>query len=159
MDRLAFNAMSTINEERLIRQQLTNDLANVSTVGFKRTFEANIQPELAVGFGFDTRMQPRLVTTDRVNLEPGPLMVTGRDLDVAMNHKTVLGVTGSDGKLAFTRRGDLKVNSNGVLETGSGHIVLLPCRKVSRFLLVPRALCMPTTQRSKAFPCSRQLPS
>jgi len=56
MDRLAFNAMSTINEERLIRQQLTNDLANVSTVGFKRTFEANIQPELAVGFGFDTRM-------------------------------------------------------------------------------------------------------
>jgi len=54
MDRLAFNAMSTINEERLIRQQLTNDLANVSTVGFKRTFEANIQPELAVGFGFDT---------------------------------------------------------------------------------------------------------
>jgi flagellar basal body rod protein FlgG len=26
---------------------LTNDLANVSTVGFKRTFEANIQPELA----------------------------------------------------------------------------------------------------------------
>ncbi len=123
MDRLAFNAMTTINEERLIRQQLTNDLANVSTVGFKRTFEANIQPELAVGFGFDTRMQPRLITSDRVNLEAGPLMVTGRDLDVAMNHKTVLGVTGSDGKLAFTRRGDLKVNSNGVLETGSGHIV------------------------------------
>ena len=123
MDRLAFNAMSTINEERLIRQQLTNDLANVSTVGFKRTFEANIQPELAVGLGFDTRMQPRLVTTDRVNLEPGPLMVTGRDLDVSMNHKTVLGVNGNDGKLAFTRRGDLRVNPSGVLETGSGHIV------------------------------------
>jgi flagellar basal-body rod protein FlgF len=165
MDRLAFNAMSTINEERLIRQQLTNDLANVSTVGFKRTFEANIQPELAVGFGFDTRMQPRLVTTDRVNLEPGPLMVTGRDLDVAMNHKTVLGVTGSDGKLAFTRRGDLKVNSNGVLETGSGHIVQadgggpITVPQGFKISFSPRALCMPTTQRSKAFPCSRQLPS
>jgi flagellar basal-body rod protein FlgF len=123
MDRLAFNAMASINEERLIRQQLSNDLANVSTVGFKRTFEANIQPESAVGSGFDSRMQPRLITTDRVNLEPGPIMVTGRDLDVSMNHKTVLGVTGSDGNLAFTRRGDLKVNNNGVLETGSGHIV------------------------------------
>jgi flagellar basal-body rod protein FlgF len=50
-------------------------------------------------------------------------MVTGRDLDVSLNHKTVLGVTGNDGKLAFTRRGDLRVNPSGVLETGSGHIV------------------------------------
>jgi len=122
MDRLAFNAMAAINENRLIRQQLSNDIANVSTVGFKQTYEANIQPELAVGHGFDSRMQPRLVTSDRVNLEAGPLMVTGRDLDIALNHKTVLGVTGADGVLAFTRRGDLKVNSNGVLETGSGHI-------------------------------------
>jgi flagellar basal-body rod protein FlgF len=40
-----------------------------------------------------------------------------------MNHKTVMGVTANDGKLAFTRRGDLRVNPNGVLETGSGHIV------------------------------------
>jgi len=123
MDRLAFNAMASINEERLIRQQLSNDIANVTTVGFKQTFEANIQPEQAVGQGFDSRIQPHLITTDRVRLDAGPLMVTGRDLDVAMNHKTVLGVTGTDGKLAFTRRGDLKVNSNGVLETGSGHIV------------------------------------
>lgn len=123
MDRLAFSAMASINEERLVRQQLTNDLANVSTVGFKQTFEANLQPEQAVGYGFDSRIQPHLVTTDRVKLTPGPLMVTGRELDISLNHKTVLGVTGSDGKLAFTRRGDLKVNANGVLETGSGNIV------------------------------------
>jgi flagellar basal-body rod protein FlgF len=76
-----------------------------------------------VGLGFDSRLQPHLYTTDQVRLDPGPLMVTGRDLDVSLNHKTVLGVTGNDGTLAFTRRGDLKVNANGVLETGSGHIV------------------------------------
>ena len=40
MDRLAFNAMAAINEERLVRQQLSNDIANVSTVGFKQTYEA-----------------------------------------------------------------------------------------------------------------------
>ena len=123
MDRLSFNAMAAINEDRLIRQQLSNDLANVNTTGFKRTFEATLQPHQAVGEGFDSRLQPRLYTTDRVRLDAGPLMVTGRDLDVYMNHKTVMGVTGSDGTLAFTRRGDLKVNSNGVLETGTGQIV------------------------------------
>jgi flagellar basal-body rod protein FlgF len=108
----------------LIRQQLSNDIANVTTVGFKKTYEATLQPHQAVGEGFDSRLQPRLYTTDRVRLDPGPLMVTGRDLDVSMNHKTVLGVTSADGRLAFTRRGDLKVNPNGVLETGSGHMVM-----------------------------------
>ncbi len=123
MDRLAFNAMASINEERLVRQQLTNDLANVSTVGFKKTYEATLQPQQAVGKGFDSRLQPLIFTTDRVMLDNGPLMVTGRDLDVALSNKTVLGVTGSDGTLAFSRRGDFKVNANGVLETGSGYLV------------------------------------
>ncbi len=123
MDRLAFNAMAAINEERLVRQQLSNDIANVSTVGFKQTYEATLQPNKAVGLGFDSRLQPHLYTTDQVRLEPGPLMVTGRDMDISLNHKTVMGVTGTDGTLAFTRRGDLRVNSNGVLETGSGHMV------------------------------------
>ena len=123
MDRLAFNAMAAINEERMGRHQLSNDIANVSTVGFKRTFEVTLQPHQAVGQGFDSRLQPRMYSNDQVILDPGPLMVTGRDLDISLNHKTVLGVTASNGELAFTRRGDLKVNSNGVLETGSGHIV------------------------------------
>jgi flagellar basal-body rod protein FlgF len=123
MDRLAFNAMAAINEERIGRHQLSNDIANVSTVGFKRTFEVTLQPHQAVGEGFDSRLQPRMYANDQIILDPGPLMVTGRDLDVAMDHKTVLGVTSSTGELAFTRRGDLKVNANGVLETGSGHIV------------------------------------
>jgi len=123
MDRLAFNAMASINEERLVRQQLTNDLANVSTVGFKKTYEATLHPQQAIGQGFDSRLQPMIYTTDRVMLDNGPMMVTGRDLDVAMSNKTVLGVTGSDGTLAFTRRGDLKINANGVLETGTGYLV------------------------------------
>jgi len=123
MDRLAFNAMAAINEDRLIRHQLSNDIANVNTVGFKQTFEATLQPHKAVGKGFDTRLQPRLYTTDQVRLGTGAVMVTGRDLDIALNDKTVLGVTGADGQLAFTRRGDLRVNAKGVLENGSGYVV------------------------------------
>jgi flagellar basal-body rod protein FlgF len=123
MDRLAFNSMASINEERIARHQLSNEIANVSTIGFKKTFDVTLQSHQAVGQGFDSRIQPRMYANDQVQLDPGPLMVTGRDLDVAMNHKTVLGVTGSNGELAFTRRGDLKVNASGVLETGTGHVV------------------------------------
>ena len=40
MDRLAFNAAAAINEGRTARQMTTNELANVATPGFKRSFEA-----------------------------------------------------------------------------------------------------------------------
>ena len=123
MDRLAFNAMAAINEDRLIRQQLSNDIANVNTVAFKQTYEATLQPQKAVGSGFDTRLQPRLYTNDQVRLDSGALMVTGRDLDISLSNQTVLGVTGSDGQLAFTRRGDLSVSPQGVLENGAGYVV------------------------------------
>jgi flagellar basal body rod protein FlgF len=40
MDRLAFNASAFINEGRVARQMTMNELSNVSTPGFKRSFEA-----------------------------------------------------------------------------------------------------------------------
>ena len=124
MDRLAFNAMSTINEERLIRQQLTNDLANVSTVGFKRSFEVSMKAFKAGGEGFDSSYQPQAAHMDFIQLKPGPLIATGRDLDIHLNDHTVLGVQAPNGETAFTRRGDLQVSVDGVLQTGNGHPVM-----------------------------------
>jgi flagellar basal-body rod protein FlgF len=43
---------------------------------------------------------------------------------VAMQQQTVLAVQAPNGEVAFTRRGDLRVNINGALETGQGHLVL-----------------------------------
>jgi flagellar basal-body rod protein FlgF len=56
-------------------------------------------------------------------MRPGAIMATGRDLDVAINEKAVLGVSTRDGQLAFTRRGDLQVSATGVLQNGSGYVV------------------------------------
>jgi len=39
MDRLAFNASAAISEMRLARQSLANELANITTTGFKRSYE------------------------------------------------------------------------------------------------------------------------
>ena len=119
MDRLAFNAVAAINEQRLSRQMTVNDLANVSTIGFKRSYEATTRAIKAEGDGLATRFQPQAVASDKLDLTPGALMITGRALDVSMNGQTVLGIE-TDKGLAFTRRGDLKISPGGVLQTNAG---------------------------------------
>jgi len=123
MDRLAYNAVANINEQRLARQMTTNDLANVTTPGFKRSFEAAMKPIKVDGAGFATRMQPQAQVTDTINLQPGTMMSTGNDLDIALNGQAVMGVTTADGVLAFTRRGDLRLGATGTLENGAGHLI------------------------------------
>jgi flagellar basal-body rod protein FlgF len=124
MDRLAFNASAAITEMRLARQALANEMANMTTTGFKRSYDVSLKAFRAEGEGFDSNYQPQAVHMDFIKLAPGPLMATGRDLDILMNDQTVLGVQAPNGELAFTRRGDLQVNVNGVLQTGNGHPVL-----------------------------------
>ena len=123
MDRLAFNAAAAINEQRLARQMTTHELANVVTVGFKTSFEVAMSAIKVEGAGLPTRMQPQSVSMDIIQLRPGEVITTGRNLDISMNEETVLGVTAPNGQLAFTRRGDLKVNSAGVLEDALKHVV------------------------------------
>ena len=123
MDRLAFTALTGSSEANHPRQQLSNELANLSTIGFKRSFTNAMKSLKIEGPGFDSRFQPTNLVYDQVSLTPGPLMATANPLDIAMNGSTVLGVSASNGDLAFTRRGDLRVNSAGQLENGSGRPV------------------------------------
>ncbi len=124
MDRLAFTSLKSVTEERVRRESLTNELANITSVGFKRSFEATTRPIKVQGPGFDSRLMPVLEQSNQINLEPGARMITGRKLDIAIDGAGVLGVRAKNGDLAFTRRGDLHVNAEGLLETGGGHAVL-----------------------------------
>mgnify|MGYP000005520070 CR=1 FL=1 len=123
MDRLAFNAAATINEMRMARQQLSHEMANMNTNGFKKSYEVALIAHKASGQGFDSRFQPLAVPTDLIQLRPGPLIATGRELDVLLNGNSVMGVTAENGELAFTRRGDLRVNTSGALENGLGQLI------------------------------------
>ena len=106
---------------RTARQMTTNELANVATPGFKRSFESAMLTMKVQGAGFETRLQPQAFASDNINMKPGVIVKTGRDMDVAMDEQTVMGVTASNGELAFTRRGDLKLNGSGVLEMARAH--------------------------------------
>jgi len=123
MDRLAFNAAVAMKEQTLGRQMAVNEMANATTTGFKRSFEAAMRTIGVEGSGLPTRYQPQTFSEVYISLKAGPVMATGNDLDIAMSASTVLGVTAADGNLAFTRRGDLRVNANGALETGTGVLV------------------------------------
>lgn len=124
MDKLIFTSTGTINEQAVVRQTLVNEMANVSTVGFKRSFDIALRSVKIDGAGFDTRFQMQAVSRDVIQLSPGPVMATGRPLDIAMGGRAVLGVQADGGEQAYTRRGDLRVNAQGQLENGAGHLVL-----------------------------------
>lgn len=124
MDRLVFTAHMAQIEQRLQRQTITNELANVSTNGFKKSMDFATRSVRVEGDGFDSRFLPRAFTQNLIDLTAGSRMATGRPLDIAMNDQTVLGVEAENGDIGFTRRGNLQVNSSGFLTLDSGARIL-----------------------------------
>ena len=125
MDKLAYTALGAITNQSFQRVQLTNDLANVSTIGYKRSITARPQTVAYEGSGLPTRYQAVISAgAEEINLGAGYHIETGVQTDVAMNNSTILGVQGDDGDIAFTRRGDIRATETGLLENGAGYLVL-----------------------------------
>ncbi len=124
MDALANTAAGGIAQTAQLQQMLANDIANISTPGFKKALSSATLTAVKIdGPGFDTRFVSTTSNDSSLSLAPGPISYTGSQLDIAMQGSTVLGVTAPNGDLAFTRRGDLQVNSAGQLQTGAGDLV------------------------------------
>ena len=122
MDRMLYIAMSGAKETALAQARNSHNLANASTTGFKASLDAFSSRPVS-GPGHDTRTYA--MTEDmRVDFSSGPLQATGRDLDVAVNGVGWIAVQGPDGTEAYTRAGDLRVDSVGLLTTGTGLPVL-----------------------------------
>ena len=118
MDRLIYLSMSGANATLQRQDVLANNLANVSTSGFR----AELQAFRAVpvrGDGASTRVYT-LESTVGYDSSPGPVQTTGRALDVAMQGNAWLAVQGLDGTEAYTRAGSLQVGPDGALQTSAG---------------------------------------
>lgn len=125
MDRLVYTSLGAATNQEFLRVQLVNDLANAATFGYKRGGSVSPQTVFFEGAGFPIRAQAVVPSSvEAIDLRAGSMIQTGNALDIAMLGATVMGVQASDGTLAFTRRGDLRVNSSGVLETGNHNIVM-----------------------------------
>lgn len=122
MDRSIYVAMSGAKETLQAQAANNHNLANASTTGFKADLAA-FQSRAVQGPGYASRVYS---TTGSVGWDgtSGALSSTGQDLDVAIKGDGWFAVQAANGQEAYTRAGDLHVDSSGLLLTATGHPVL-----------------------------------
>jgi len=122
MDKMLYVAMTGAKETLRAQAVNNHNLANVSTTGFRADLAA-FQSRAVDGTGYASRVY---ATNGTVGWDSnsGAMLSTGRDLDVAINGPGWIAIQGPDGKEAYTRAGNLHVDSTGQLMTASGRPVL-----------------------------------
>ena len=105
-------------------QQATNshNLANASTTGFRADFDT-LRSLPVYGPGNPSRVFS-VDERSGINFDAGQVTQTGRDLDISINGEGLIAVQAPDGSEAYTRAGDLRVVSGGLLQTGAGFSVM-----------------------------------
>jgi len=122
VDRLIYLSMSGAKAALQRQDSLANNLANVSTNGFRAELQS-FRAVPVLGDGASTRVYA-LETSIGHDIRPGPMQTTGRPLDVAAQGNAWFAVQALDGAEAYTRAGALQVNAEGQLVTTSGLPVL-----------------------------------
>jgi flagellar basal-body rod protein FlgF len=119
-----------INEHR--HAVLANNLANVNTAGFKRDLAVFMQRPVESAQTGSRDRDPLLdglaggtfAAPTFTDYSPGPLVTTGRDLDIALVGSGFLAVRDSQGQTRYTRNGQLSIDQLGRLRTSAGQLVL-----------------------------------
>ncbi|WP_415902023.1 flagellar basal-body rod protein FlgG [Neptuniibacter sp. QD29_5] len=115
---------------------ISNNLANVSTVGFKKDnvvfedlmYQVRRQPgaqtaeEAQLPSGLQIGLGVRTVGTQKL-FSAGDMEVTGEPFDVAINGRGFLQVTLPNGDTAYTRNGQLHLNSDNQVVTPEGYLL------------------------------------
>ncbi|TDX30968.1 flagellar basal-body rod protein FlgG [Modicisalibacter xianhensis] len=134
MIRSLWTAKTGLESQQVQMDVIANNLANVSTNGFKRSravFEDllyqnlrqpgaqnTVQDNLPSGMQIGSGVRP--VATERLHNQGG-LENTENSRDLAINGKGFFQVLRPDGTTAYTRDGSFQVNQNGQMVTASGY--------------------------------------
>ena len=125
MDKMIFTVLNGMKVVEQRQANNVNELANVNTVGFKKSFNSSVLWQNLQGENsLETRAFPSLLSRNVVDLKPGPFQRTGNPFDLYIHGQGLFAVQAEDGTEVYTRRGDLKVSENGVLTTGTGNLIL-----------------------------------
>jgi flagellar basal-body rod protein FlgF len=122
MDRFLYLSMTGAKETLRAQTVNNHNLANASTTGFRADLSAFQTREVA-GSGHASRAYATNATTGWDQTQ-GALTSTGRDLDLGIHGPGWLAVQGKDGREAYTRAGDLRIDPTGMLLNGAGNQVL-----------------------------------
>jgi flagellar basal-body rod protein FlgF len=122
MDKFLYISMSGAKETLRAQTVNNHNLANASTTGFRADLSA-FQTRAVAGSGHASRAYATNATSG-FNETQGALVQTGRDLDVGVHGSGWIAVQAPDGREAYTRMGDLRVDATGMLRNGAGLPVL-----------------------------------
>lgn len=136
MIRAMFTAATGMIAQQTNIDTIANNLANVSTTGFKKS-RANFQDllyetirapgtETVAGTttpeGIQIGQGTRLSSVAK-NFTPGSFIFTGNQFDIAIEGDGFFEVIRTDGTSAYTRDGSFRVNQNGELMTVDGFLL------------------------------------
>ncbi|ATJ84684.1 flagellar basal body rod protein FlgF [Halomonas beimenensis] len=122
MDRILYTAMSGARQSMEQQSVVSHNLANASTTGFRAQLHAMRAVPVQGEAALPTRVSVA-ASTPGADFSPGPLQTTGRPLDVALQGEAWLAVQASDGTEAYTRRGDLQVDGDGLLRSAGRPVI------------------------------------
>ena len=122
MDKMLYTALNSARQATQAQAAIAHNLANVNTSGFKSQLNTFTSWHVS-GPGYNSRVMG-VQDADDIDLKPGTLSTTDRELDVAVNGDGFIAVQTKDGTEAYTRAGDLRVDSLGRLTTRTGFAVL-----------------------------------
>lgn len=129
-------AKTGLDAQQMRMSVISNNLANVSTTGFKRSrpqFEdllyqnvrqtgaqtaqnTQLPSGLVLGTGVRTVSTAKLFTQ-------GSIVQTGNNLDLAINGRGFFQITMPDGTAGYTRDGSFQLNSEGQVVTSNGYLL------------------------------------
>lgn len=123
--------------QQLNVEVISNNVANMSTTGFKRQ-RAEFQDLLyqnqrrvgatssdagtVVPSGVQLGAGVKTAAVYRIN-EQGSMTMTDNDLDLALNGRGYFQIALPDGQIAYTRAGSFQLNAEGTLVTADGYTV------------------------------------
>jgi len=113
MSQVYATGIESIRQIMLAQSVNANNLANVSTAGFKGELAYVMEDTESVLQAFSAP-----------DLSEGSMQTTGRSLDVSIRNEGWFAVLGADGTEAYSRRGDLRVDAFGQLLDGAGRSVI-----------------------------------
>ncbi|MBV2234793.1 MAG: flagellar basal-body rod protein FlgF [Sterolibacterium sp.] len=118
MDRLIYTTMTGASQTMSRQAAVAHNLANVASTGY-RAEEHRLRAVQVQSQALPTRAFVVDAST-HTNFASGPMLATGRALDVAVQGPGWIALAMPDGSEAYTRNGSLQTDVNGVLQTKNG---------------------------------------
>jgi flagellar basal-body rod protein FlgG len=133
MIRALYSAASGMTAQQMNVDNIANNLANASTVGFKARraqfqdllYQNFVQPGAAAGaqtvvpsglqIGLGTR-----TASNEISFAQGDFSATNNPLDMVIQGRGFFQVRRADGSLAYTRAGQFQLNKDGQVVTSNG---------------------------------------